>query len=262
MEFIKGFRQDTKHAVRSLGKRPGFMLVSVITLALGIGAVTTIFSLINGIILKPLPYKDSFELVMMWEKLLSFENASVSYPNFTDWRSQNRVYDDIAAYNEMGLNLTGDGNPVELSTCRISASMFPILGIEPVRGRNFHDEEDKIGGERVTILSYGFWQERFGGDPEIVGKVITLDDEPWTIIGIMPRTPLFPPSWNSLDIYVPIEQFAQDWVNKRGNHPGIYVIGRMAIMLKELHRKSRVRGLSPSAMLWVLITSIQWEYRF
>lgn len=119
MEFIKGFRQDTKHAVRSLGKRPGFMLVSVITLALGIGAVTTIFSLINGIILKPLPYKDSFELVMMWEKLLSFENASVSYPNFTDWRSQNRVYDDIAAYNEMGLNLSGDG----ISTTRRTRSV-------------------------------------------------------------------------------------------------------------------------------------------
>lgn len=203
------------------------MVVAVLTLALGIGAVTTIFTLINGFILKPLPFEESEQLMIMWEKLASFENASVSYPNFIDWRAQNTVFEDLAAINETGLNLIGVGDPVELQVSRFSASMLPLLREEPKLGRNFLEEEDKIGGEKVVILSYGCWQERFGGDPEIIGRVISLDNEPWTIIGVMAQEFAFPPDSSQIDLFVPIEQFATSWVNLRGSHPGINVIGRL-----------------------------------
>jgi putative ABC transport system permease protein len=227
---LADLERDVRFSLRTLRKSPGFTLVALLTLALGIGAVTTIFSLINGVLLKPLPYADSGELVYMWEKLASFEHAMVTYPNFLDWRERNRVFEDLAAFNGGSINLTGMGDPVELDVVRVSASMFPILRAQPLLGRTFLPEEDKLGGERVVVLTYGFWQDRFGGDPEVLGRALTLDGNPFTVIGVMPRDFEFPVRGDleRIDVFVAIERFAENWIDNRGNHPGIAVIGRLA----------------------------------
>jgi len=228
--WLADIERDLRFSLRTLRKSPGFALVALFTLALGIGAVTTIFSLINGVLLRPLPYADSGELVYMWEKLASFENAMVTYPNFLDWRERNRVFEDLAAFNDGSINLTGMGDPVELDVVRVSASMFPILRAQAHLGRTFLPEEDKLGGERVVVLTYGFWQDRFGGDPEVLGRALTLDGNPFTVIGVMPRDFEFPVRGDleRIDVFVAIERFAENWIDNRGNHPGIAVIGRLA----------------------------------
>jgi len=228
--WLADLERDVRFSLRTLRKNPGFTLVALLTLALGIGAVTTIFSLIDGVLLRPLPFADSGELVYMWEKLASFENAMVTYPNFLDWRERNRVFEDLAAFNDGSINLTGVGDPVELDVVRVSASMFPILRVQPLLGRTFLPEEDKLAGERVVVLAYGFWQERFGGDPGVLGRALTLDGNPYTVIGVMPSEFEFPVRGDleRIDVFVPIERFAENWINNRNTHPGIAVIGRLA----------------------------------
>jgi len=229
--WLADIERDLRFSLRTLRKSPGFTLVALLTLALGIGAVTTIFSLINGVLLKPLPYADSGELVYMWEKLASFENAMVTYPNFLDWRERNRAFEDLAAFNDGSINLTGIGDPVELDVVRVSASMFPILRTQPLLGRTFVPEEDKLAGERVVVLTYGFWQDRFGGDSQVLGRTLTLDGNPYTVIGVMPRDFEFPVRGDleRIEVFVAIEQFAEDWwIDNREAHPGIAVIGRLA----------------------------------
>jgi len=220
-------QRDIRFSVRALRKSPGFAAIAIFTLALGIGAVTTIFSLVDGMLLKPLPYSDSEELVYMWEKLASFENATVAYPNFLDWRERNRVMNDLAAFNDGSINLTGVGDPVELDMVRVSESLFPILRAAPLLGRTFLPEEDRIGAQPVVVLTYGFWQSRLGGASDVVGRTLMLDDFAYTVVGVMPRDFVFPPSGQHVDVYVPIEQFAQRWIENRGSHPGIAVVGRL-----------------------------------
>ena len=178
-------------------------------------------------LLSPLRYADSGDLVYMWEKLPSFENAMVTYPNFLDWRQRNRVFDDLAAFNDGSINLTGTGDPAELDMVRVSASMFPVLRAQPYLGRWFLEEEDKLGAQPVVILTYGFWQERLGGDPDVIGRTLMLDDFAYEVVGVMPRDFVFPPVGGAVDIYTPIEQFAQNWINNRSSHPGIAVVGRL-----------------------------------
>ncbi len=227
MTLLKGIRQDSRLALRNMGHNPGFSVVVIVTLALGIGAVTTIFSLINGILLEPLPYEESGDLIYMWEKLPSFDNASVSYPNFLDWREQNTVFEDMAVFNQGSMNLVGVGDPAEVSIARISASTLPVLRAEPAMGRNFTEEEDSIGGRRVVLLSYWFWRDRLGEDPGVLGRSLILDENPYTVVGVMPADFTYPPWAGKLDLYVPVAQFAEKWITERGNHPGLYVIGRL-----------------------------------
>jgi putative ABC transport system permease protein len=223
---LAGVERDFRFSARALRNSPGFAAIALATLALGIGAVTTILSLINGLLLRPLPYADGNQLVVMWEKLASFENASVSYPNFLDWRERNRVFEDLAAYNEGSVNLTGVGEPVELDVARVSASLLPILHATPLLGRGFLAEEDQVDGHKVVVLAHGFWRDRFGADPDVVGETLTLDGIPATIVGVMPPEFVFPPQEGRADIYAPIGQYAKNWIENRGNHPGIAVIGR------------------------------------
>lgn len=225
--WIADMARDLRFSTRVLRKSPGYATVALLTLALGIGAVTTIFSLVDGVLLSPLPYRDSGELVYMWERLRSFENASVSYPNFLDWRERNRAFEDLAAFNDGSINLTGRGEPLELDMVRLSASMFPLLGAQPQLGRPFLPEEDRIGAEGVVILEHGFWQDRLGGASDVIGTTLTLDGLPHTIVGVMPESFVFPSSGSPTDVYLPIEQFAGDWIQERGDHPGIAVIGRL-----------------------------------
>ncbi|MFC1540241.1 ABC transporter permease, partial [Gemmatimonadota bacterium] len=225
--LVSTLRQDIRFGLRNLRKQPLFSTVAVSTLAIGIGATATIFSLINGVLLKPLPYEDSQELVIMWERLASYPDASVSYPNYLDWAERNTTFEAMGVYNFGGLNLTGEGDPVELSIARISATIFGVLRADPLMGRVFVEEEDQVGGERVVVTTWGFWQRQLGADPDVIGRSLTLNDLPYTIVGVMPSGFVFPPTTDVIDLYVPVAQFAEDWISQRGNHPGMYVVGRM-----------------------------------
>ncbi|MFC1661879.1 ABC transporter permease [Gemmatimonadota bacterium] len=219
--------QDLRYALRTLRGSPVFTAVAVLTLALGVGGVTVIFTLYDQILLRPLPYQDSGELVELWEKLASFDNASVAYPNFQDWRERNRVFEDMAVWNEGSLNLTGSGDPAEVDLVRVSASAFPLLRADAALGRSFHPDEDRVGGERVVVLTHGFWSERYGEDPSVIGRTITLDETPCTVIGVMPEGFWFPPRARQVDLYAPVEQFAESWMENRGNHPGLMGLARL-----------------------------------
>lgn len=186
---MNGILQDVRYAVRQLRKNPGFAGVAVLTLALGIGANTAIFSMVNAILLRPLPYPDADRLAIVWEQNPHrgwFENI-VSGANFLDWRKRNRVFSDMAAFESNSFNLVGNGKPEEVAGERVTTNLFSVLGVQPVLGRMFLPEEE-TGGRDAVIVSYGLWQQRFGGDPAIVGKQISLNGELYPIVGVLPAT--------------------------------------------------------------------------
>jgi len=186
---MNGLFQDIRFSLRHLRKSPGFTGVAVLMLALGIGANTAIFSMVNAVLLRPLPYKEAHQLVMVWEQNPHrgwFENI-VSAANFLDWKKQNHVFEDMAAFESNFFNLSGGSQPEEIAGERVTSNLFSVLGVRPLRGRLFLPEEEKRGTYAV-IVSYGLWQENFGGDPELVGKPISLNGQAYTVVGILPAT--------------------------------------------------------------------------
>jgi putative ABC transport system permease protein len=214
--------QDLRYGARMLWKQPGFTLIAVLTLALGIGATSTIFSFVNGILLRPLPYQDPARLVLL-DETSSKRGGSfgVSFPNFLDWRAQNQVFTSIAAYGNGGYTLTGSGEPEQLSGGQISYDTFEILGVAPILGRSFHAEEDQPDQDQVVILSYGLWQRRFGAKPEIIGQTISLNNRPRTVIGVMPPGFKFP---ELSDLWVPLALDTKRWT--RNDH-GLASVARL-----------------------------------
>ncbi len=188
------FLQDARYALRNLGRSPGFTIVAMLTLALGIGANTTIFSVINNTLLKPLPFPDSSRLVLVWETFgKGPDNWNiVSAPNFWDFQRQSHSFESMAIFDSAGrgYNLSSSGNKQEaeqVSGLRVSAGFFPVLGVKPFLGRTFLPEEEMVGKDHEVVLSYGLWTTRYGGDPSLLGKSITVDGEDFTVIGVMPR---------------------------------------------------------------------------
>jgi predicted permease len=186
--YLETMWQDLRHGVRTLLKKPGFTVVAVLTLALGIGANTAIFSVINVVLLKPLPYKDPDRLVMVWENnpQRDFDMFPVSPANYADWRDQNTVFEDIGTSTSAMYTMTGRGEPESLLAYRFSENFFRVMGVEPVLGRTFTPEEDQAGNNRVAILSHSLWQRLFGGDTAALGQALTLDGQSYTVIGVMP----------------------------------------------------------------------------
>src|SRR5271168_1670377 len=179
--------QDIRYGIRMLAKNPGFTAIAVLTLALGIGANTAIFSVVNAELLRPLPFRDPGQLVRVASANARLHTVSgaVSYPDFADWRSQNHVFQDIAAYTDSSFALTGIEQPAHLQAATVTAGMFNLLGASPELGRGFQPEDDEPH-HHVVILSHRLWNERFGGDPQIIGRVITLDNSAYTVVGVMP----------------------------------------------------------------------------
>jgi putative ABC transport system permease protein len=198
---MRTFWQDLRHGARMLLKKPGFTLIAVITLGLGIGANTAIFSVVNAVLLQPLPYGEPDRLVWMWGNIRNGGNrASVSPPDFLDYRAQNRVFEQFGASFTIAspVNLTGGGEPERLNARVATANYFDALGVRPLHGRVFKKEEEQFGQHRVAVLSHGLWVRRFGEDPAIVGRTITVSDENCTVIGVMPpdfRPPLAADLW-------------------------------------------------------------------
>lgn len=186
--------QDLRFAVRQLIKQPVFTGVSVLTLALGIGANTAIFSAVDAALLRDPPFEDSQSLVVLWEQNRELDKVreSVSAANFRDWQANNRAFKDMASWASWGHTLTGIGDPEEIETVRVSGGLFQLLGAVPLRGRTLLLDDEKAGHDRVVVLSHAFWAQRLGSDPEAVGRTLSLDDEPFTIVGVMPAEFRFP----------------------------------------------------------------------
>jgi putative ABC transport system permease protein len=230
---MNGFMQEVRYALRQLRKSPGFTAVAALTLALGIGANTAIFSMVNAVLLRPLPYENSDRLVRIWEQNPQrgwFENI-VSGPNFLDWKKQNHVFTDVAAFEDVSFNLTGGNKPEEVAGQRVTTNLFSVLSVQPLRGRLFRAEEEQRGRAAV-IVSYGMWQQRYGGDPALVGKQITLNGESYPVVAILP--PAFTDDYSA-----PWNSNAQVWVS--GVEP--FDEGR------EMHEYQIIARLKPGATL-------------
>ncbi|HEX8719946.1 MAG TPA: ABC transporter permease [Pyrinomonadaceae bacterium] len=206
--FLGTLRQDFKYALRRVLKRPGFTAVAVITLALGIGANTAIFSVVNAILLRPLPFDHPERLLLVWQTNPGImETAPTSLPNFFDWREQNQVFEELAAwasYTTTKFNLTGGDQPEQVQYALCSSNLFSTLGVKPSLGRAFTAKEEEPGGERVVMVSHGLWQRRFGSDPDFAGKSITLDGNTYTVVGVLPRDFRFVSFPKEADVWVPL----------------------------------------------------------
>jgi putative ABC transport system permease protein len=192
----ENFLMDLRYGLRTLRNSPSFTLVVILTLALGIGANTAIFSVVNAVLLRPLPFSDSAQLVQVVEhdQKRGVDLDWVSYPNFRDWAQQNKVFESIAAYKFHVLNLTNVSQPQVLFGAKVSANLLPTLGAEPLLGRNFLPEEDQPGRDHEIILSYEVWRDSFAADPKLIGKALTLNGELYTVVGVMPARFNFPPT--------------------------------------------------------------------
>src|SRR6267378_565797 len=217
--------QDLRYGARMLLKNPGITFVVVLALALGIGANTAIFSVVNAVVLRPLPYEEADRLVFLNETSKVMDEISISYPNFTDWRKQNQVFEKIGVYNRDSYNLTGFGNAERILTAQMSADLFSALRVNAAIGRVFTNEEDKPGGTPVVLLSYGLWQRRFGGQSNILNHVLTFNGKSYTVIGVMPQGFQYP---SRVEMWVPLGQLSAELrLHERGNHPGLYGVARL-----------------------------------
>jgi putative ABC transport system permease protein len=216
--------QDLRYGVRMLLKKPGFTLIAVITLALGIGANAAIFSVVNAVLLRPLPFKDPDRLMWIREtKLPQFPEFSVSPGNFLDWRKQNTVFERLVAVSGMSFNMVGTGDPEQIRGMKVTDGFFALLGAQPQLGRDFLPEEDQPGRDSVVILSHGLWQRRFGGDPKILNQTLMLSGQIYTVIGVMPATFRF--GGADLDLWKPMAFTTQEAQNHGGHW--LSVIGRL-----------------------------------
>jgi putative ABC transport system permease protein len=215
--------QDLRYGARMLLKNPGITFVVVLALALGIGANTAIFSVVNAVLLRPLPYEESDRLVFLSETNKAMSEISISYPNFTDWRSQNHVFEKIGVYNLNSYNLTGTGDAERILTAQASADLFSALRVNAAIGRVFTNDEDKPGGTPVVVLGYGLWQRRFGGQSSILNQTLTFNGKSYTVIGVMPEGFQYP---SRVEMWVPAGQLSGEW-QQRGNHPGLNAVARL-----------------------------------
>ncbi|HWS87820.1 MAG TPA: ABC transporter permease [Pyrinomonadaceae bacterium] len=214
---MRALLQDLRYGARVLWKKPGFTAVAVLTLALGVGANTAIFSVVNAVLLRPLPFAEPERLVRVYEKRLKLGRTRnvVSAPDFIDWRAQSQTFDAVAAYNSWGPSLTGQGEPEQLTGALASADLFRVLRAEPALGRAFSAEEDRPGAARVAVIGHGLWKRRFGSDPSAVGRSVTLDGEPYTIVGVMPASFQFPEA--ETEVWAPLALDPQEQ-SSRGSH--------------------------------------------
>jgi predicted permease len=241
--------QDLRYGFRTLIKKPGFVLVAVVTLALGIGGSTAIFSVVNAALIKGLPYRSSDQLYHLWERTpqKEFNKREFSYPDYQDYQ-QNSVFDGLAAYSGAGAILSGSGEPESVPAVRASANFFNVLGVDPIVGRTFQPDEDKPGGPKVTILTYGLWQRRFGGDASIVGRAITINGESYTVIGVLPASFQF--ALRPADLWLPYQP-TPNQLSRRFMH-GTNLIGRL---------KSGVTAVQAQSELSVIAGRIEQQFK-
>ncbi|HEV7472735.1 MAG TPA: ABC transporter permease, partial [Pyrinomonadaceae bacterium] len=210
---MQSLLKDIRYGIRSLLKRPSLTVLAIVTLALGIGANTAMFSVINAVLIRPLPYNEPDRLVWMNETGPEVANRMVSYPNFQDWQARSSSFEAMSSFRGWSVTMTGRDQPLDLNARMVAADYFKVMRVSPLLGRSFSVEEDKPGAPLVTVISYGFWQKQFAGDPNIVGKSIVLDDRPFTVVGVTPESfqhqgppPLWllvgPQNWKERDVRI------------------------------------------------------------
>ena len=217
--------KDIRYGVRGLLKRPGFTVIALITLALGIGANTAIFSVVNAVLLRPLQFRDPEQLVVVWEEA-SFAGFPTNTPapaNYVDWKNQNQSFVDMAAAASSSFNITGDGEPERIAANSVNANFFQLFGVQPLLGRGFLPEEDRPGGNKVAVLSYSLWQSRYGGDRGIINREILLNGEKHTVVGVMPAGFQF--LENDVRLWVPLALDQEELANRGGHY--LQVIARL-----------------------------------
>ena len=215
--------QDLRHAVRSLGKSPGFAIVATATLAIGIGANTAIFSIIETVLLRLLPYRNPEQLLRLYETESAPGQYPFAGPDFINWKTQNSTFQDMTLFGwQADRNLSGRGEPDHVVTLSAEANFFSLLGVTPLLGRTFAPGEDQPGKDEVAVLSYGLWQSHFAGDPKIVGQTLSLDSKKYTVIGVMPETFRYP---TRVQLWIPLDMDSKT-LGLRGNH-STQAIGRL-----------------------------------
>lgn len=209
--------KDIRYGLRSLLKHPGFTCIAVLTLALGIGANTAIFSVVNAVLLRELPFREPDRLVMVWEdaSFAGFPRNTPAPANYADWKAQNQVFEDMATFDDRSFNLTGDGEPEKVQAYGVTANFFGLLGIKPVLGRAILPEDDKPEANKVVMLSYSLWQRRYGGEQSVIGRELLLNGEKYTVVGVMPASFQFMESY--IGLWVPIA-FTSETLAQRGGH--------------------------------------------
>ena len=235
------FLNNLRYALRSLARNPGFASIAVLALALGIGANTAIFSVVNGVLLQPLPYQNPARLVQLSEQSPDFNTMSVAYPNFKDWRDQNRCFSSMAAIRWEDYDVTGGGRPEHLSGRMVSAEFFRVLGIHPTLGRDFDVNEDRPGTTPVAIISGGLWNRRFGSDPGVIGRKLKLNGQDYTIVGVTPSDFEYQGKY---DIYTLIGQWDNMMARSRDMHPGIYVVARLKPGIEQTRAQSEMTAIA------------------
>lgn len=216
--------QDLRFAARTLRKAPGFTLIAVIALGLGIGANTAMFSIVNGVLLRPVPYSQPDRVLKLSSSMPQFRESSVSYPNFLDWQRRNRSFEEIAGYRNDSFNFTGQGEPERLRGYMVSSTIFDALGVKPVIGRTFTAAEDQRGGNPVALLTATYWKTRFGGDRSILGRGITLNDKLYTIVGVVPDDDVI---FRRASVMIPIGQWTEPLFWDRSVGMGMRAVGRL-----------------------------------
>ena len=235
--------QDFRYGFRVLRKSPGFTAIALLTLALGIGANTAIFSVLYGILLRPLPYKDASRLIVLHETTPKVGTVSVSYPDFLDWRAQNTAFSQMAAVNSIGFNLSGINQPENVTGQAVSANFLSMFGMHPLLGRDFDASEEKAGTAAVVLLSYSLWQSHFGGDRNIMGRTIALDGRAFSIVGVLPadfrwteKTDLLEP----IGVWVASHDSSQE----RGERGDMAVLGRLAAHISLERAQAEMRTIA------------------
>ncbi len=232
--YMETFLQDVRHALRSLIKSPVVTGVAVLTLAVGIGANAAVFGIVDGVLLQPLPYRDGDQLTYLSESVRVTGSRSVSWLNYTDWRAMNETFDDMAARSYWGGTMTGVGDPQLLGGMLMTPNLLPMLGVEPVLGRGFTEQEGVDGG--VVMISAALWQTSFGGADEVIGRTIQLDEQSYVVVGVMPPGLEFP--LQGYDLWGTFAEMSESRRSNRSSHPGISVIGRLRpdVTLEEARR--------------------------
>jgi predicted permease len=226
--WLETLWQDLRFAVRMLRKSPGFTVVAVLTLALGIGANAGVFSVVNGVLLNPLPYPHPEQLVAMHESKPNFPTGSIPFLNFKDWKKNNRTFSGMSLSRGNGFNLTGRGESERLQGRLVSTDFFSVLGINPVLGRDFAPGEDEIGAPPQVIITTRFWRRKLGASPDAIGSALTLDGRDYTVIGIVPATfDLLTGSLRPADLYLPIGQWSNNGILYRGAGLAFHGFGRL-----------------------------------
>jgi putative ABC transport system permease protein len=224
--WLEQIRDDARYALRMMRKTPLYAAMLTLTLALGIGANAAVFSVVHGVLLSPLPYREPSRLVELWETLPNADQIMISYPDFLDWKARSRVFEDVALYCPFGgqANTSGDV-PRQIGVGTATSNLFHLLGAKPLLGRDFLPEEDRAGAPFVALLAASYWRSEFGGDPAVLGKTISLNGEQYRIIGVLP--PLTLPAVKTLDVWLPLRPDLDTASFNRGNHPGLLGVGRL-----------------------------------